>query len=93
MIATEGLPALEMVACRAQNCRRRASLLTIANPRLLLRRDWAEGWGASLSRLGNFWWLSGRRRCWLPRTCARAERTGSSEFAPVDGSLIGAIRF
>jgi hypothetical protein len=29
-------------------------LLTIANPRLLLRRDWAEGWGASLSRLSHF---------------------------------------
>jgi hypothetical protein len=40
--------------CRAQNRRPRASLLTIANSRLLLQRDWAEGWCGALSRLGHF---------------------------------------
>jgi len=30
----------------------RSALLFIANPRLLLQRDWAEGWGAPLSHLG-----------------------------------------
>ena len=64
------------------------------------------GWFAFSS--GSFRLLSSRRACWLPRICACgssywccsggtrsracAMRTDSSGFAPVDGSLIGAIR-
>ena len=97
-----------LACCRAQNCRPRASLLTIAKPRLLLQRDWAEGWvphflvWAILAALkpkvllvavtcacGSSYWCcsAGTRR----RVCAM--RTGSSGFAAVDGSLIGAILF
>ena len=38
-----GLAKPKNVTCRAQNCRPRDSLLTIANRRLLLQRDWRRG--------------------------------------------------
>src|SRR5262249_49814684 len=69
-------------ACRAQNCRPRASLLTIANSRLLLQRDWAEGRGASLSRLDYFGGSQAEGAAGCREPVPAAAVTGAAAQAP-----------